>query len=164
MKKPRTKPPIQPRKTLDEAYQWQPWIDVNAECLRLSKRRNFRHCIVATGIKRSLPGAIRTEVTAMVAKFNFGGFRYTYEIPAWVQAKVLRYDDPTNPKIEPFRFRFPKPSGVRPETNRPSSTKPRVEYGKGKYAQGKKKTRKSCQPNKARRWQGLKFNPNKKAA
>lgn len=159
----RNKRQSEPRKTLEEAYKWKPWIDVAARCIRLSKRRNYRHCIVATAIAYSLPGAIRIDVTAMIAKFNFGGFRYTFELPAWVQAKVKRYDDLDNPTIDPFLFRMPKPSGVRPEQNRPPSSTPRVEYGEGSYSRRKKKPRKTCQPNKARRWHGLKFNPDKKA-
>ena len=149
---------------IERAADYSPTIHINDESCKGSVRKDSGHCLIATAIAYSIPGAQRIDVTAERAKFNYEGYRFTFDLSPKVGAIAVKFDDTgERPKAATVRLKRP---AVRRVENRPKALKPkkRVKYGTGEYALGQNKTRKTCQRYKARRWHGLKINPLLEAA
>jgi hypothetical protein len=144
---------------IEKAAAYSPTVHINEETYKGSKRKDSGHCLIATSLAYSIPGATRLDITADRAKFNYEGYRFTFDLPPKVGAIAVKFDN-TGARPKSTVVRLKRPS-VRRVESRPKllKAKKRRKYGTGPYALGKDKPRKTCQRFKARRWHGLKVNP-----
>lgn len=80
-------------------------IDVSAETIKNSVRKDSRSCMIADSIKLSVPGATYPMADIQTIRFTKDGYRFTYLTPRTVQWKLIQYDQGEE-EIEPFRFQL----------------------------------------------------------
>lgn len=94
-------------------------LNVTQPIIDESVAKDSKHCMIAQALRYI--GASATHVTSENASFNFGGFRYTYPLPATAAAKLIKFDEDKT-KVKPFAVRLSANVGfVRPIKYRPDA-------------------------------------------
>lgn len=133
---------------MEKRMRYSPWINVEQSAIDRGVRHDDKLCPISNAVCYTIPSAIRVEVTSQTIAFTLGDHRYLYLTPAWVGQVAASFDDCG--KMQPFRFRLPRPIQVKPVVHR---AQPYVRSGKYKT---KPRPGGACTGERSRRWHGLK--------
>ncbi len=81
-------------------------VEVTAELIRDSKKRDSSHCMIAESIKATFPGAAHISVDLQTIRFTDPkkGLRYTYLTPRKAQVAIVLFDQAK--PFDPFSIRL----------------------------------------------------------
>ena len=89
-------------------------VDVGADLIALASKASSAHCMIADGIKASMPDARSVSVDLQTIRYSDpkAGKRYIMLTPMKCQEKLLLFDQ--GQEVQPWSFRLPDPVQIVP--------------------------------------------------